>query len=77
MSDSDECIVSAEMAWLIRTFVDAEGVRLSERDQGFRCVACRRRVVPVKTGAEQAHFEHVRPNPNCTLGVESRNGTTG
>ena len=71
MAKSNECVISAELAYAMRDIFAVTSLELLERDHGFRCVACKWAVKVVKSGTAEAHFEHLRPNPNCSLSYEA------
>ena len=71
MPKSKECVISAELAYAMRDIFAVASLELLERDHGFRCVACKWAVRVVKSGTAEAHFEHLRANPNCSLSYEA------
>ena len=71
MAKSKECVISAELAYAMRDIFAVTNLELLERDHGFRCVACKWAVRVIKSGTSEAHFEHLRANPNCSLSYES------
>jgi hypothetical protein len=72
VSKSKECVISAELAYAMRDIFAVTNLELLERDHGFRCVSCKWAVRVVKSGTSEAHFEHLRPNPNCSLSYEAQ-----
>ena len=69
VTKSKECLISVELAYELRDVVSATEV--AGPTQTFRCVACRFPVKPVSLNSGAPHFEHVTPNPNCSLSYES------
>jgi hypothetical protein len=72
VAKSKQCLISVELAYVLRDV--AAAAEVSAAAQGFRCVACRFPVKPVSLASGETFFEHLEPNPNCSLSYEAVKG---
>lgn len=74
MPKMTEALISISAATALRDLARAMKVKIPRGDMGLRCPnpQCRRAVRAEKAGRGQgAHFEHIRRNPLCPLGMDS------
>jgi hypothetical protein len=70
MPQSEECLISIDLANALRAVVEAMGLNPARGDVGFRCRKCSEPVKPVDTGTDGvpvAHFRHLDWESNCPL----------
>ena len=68
MPRAQECVISIELANVLRALASAMGLDVPGGELGFRCRHCGEPVRPHKASATQAaHFEHLERNPGCPL----------
>jgi hypothetical protein len=69
MPKSTECLISVELANVLRGVVEAMNLPFIEGERNFLCPECKQSVIPHRASqTTAAHFEHVKRNPDCSLG---------
>lgn len=63
MVKATDCVIDVKFAILIRDKFPSP----PRGDLGFRCRECGQPVKPHHAGINEAHFEHIDANPECTL----------
>ncbi len=69
MAKNKECLITVDLAYALRDILAVTDV--PDSVHGFRCVACRQPVRPVSVDGREPYFEHLKPNPNCSLSYET------
>jgi hypothetical protein len=70
MPQSEECLISIDLANALRAVVESMGLKVPRGDVAFRCPKCFQPVKPMdagRGGVPAAHFEHLDWNADCPL----------
>jgi len=66
MAKASKCLIDVGLALSLREFLRKHGQKFKKGD--FICSECGCPVMPmVKSDAGEAHFEHFKRNPSCSL----------